>query len=75
VRYRDIVLTVSDETQGFPTRLPRGVYERLRRAAFDHRVPMNVVVVTALDRFLDDPEMGRALAEAEHAKQASRGET
>jgi len=70
VRYRDIVLTVSDETQGFPVRLPKAVYERLRRAKFDHRVPMNVIVTEAVDRFLADEDAVAGFAET---VRASRG--
>lgn len=69
-RYRDIVLTVSDETQGFPTRLPKATYDRLRRAKFDHRVPMNVLVTEAVDRFLADEQ---AVSEFAASVQASRG--
>jgi hypothetical protein len=36
------------ETQAMSVRFPKDLYEQLRRAAFDERVPMNEVIVEAV---------------------------
>ena len=42
----------SDDTQALPIRLPKGLYERLRKAAFDTRESMNSIVTRAIEREL-----------------------
>jgi predicted DNA-binding protein len=49
------------ETQALSFRLPVALYERLRRAAFDMRVPMNTIVTEAIEGHLN--ELERAAAE------------
>jgi hypothetical protein len=44
------------DVQALSIRFPTSVYERLRRAGFDHRVPMNTIVVGAVEQILDDSE-------------------
>jgi hypothetical protein len=44
---------MTEGTQGFPARFPRDLYERLRKAAFDRREPMNAIVLRATERELD----------------------
>ena len=36
------------ETQTMSIRLPKDLYEQLRRAAFDRRVPMNAIITEAV---------------------------
>lgn len=51
-------------TQAFPARLPKDLYERLRRTAFEQRVSMNVIVVAAVERILGDHDAITLLSEA-----------
>jgi hypothetical protein len=45
-----------DETRQLPLRLPAPLYEQLRRAAFDARIPMNQIVIAALEKELGNEE-------------------
>jgi hypothetical protein len=44
---------MADETQAMTVRFPPETYERLRKAAFDRREPMNTIVVRATESELD----------------------
>jgi predicted DNA-binding protein len=47
-----------DETQALSIRLPKDLYERLRRAAFEQREPMNAIITRGVERELasgDEP--------------------
>lgn len=46
---------MTDDTQAMSVRLPRDLYEWLRREAFERREHMNAIVIRALDvELLDD---------------------
>lgn len=47
---------MAEDTQAISIRFPPALYERLRRAGFDHRVPMNTIVVDAVEHALDAGE-------------------
>jgi predicted transcriptional regulator len=47
-------------------RLPDDLYERLRRAAFEERAPMNGIVVEALEAHLSQRESAMAAPERGH---------
>ena len=40
------------DTQALSIRLPRDLYERLRKAAFDHREPMNSIIARGTEHEL-----------------------
>jgi predicted HicB family RNase H-like nuclease len=42
----------ADDTQQLPVRLPRPLYEQLRRTAFEAGIPMNQIVIAALRKEL-----------------------
>lgn len=41
-------MTPSDDAQVFTIRLPRDLYEHLRKAAFDQRTSMNALIIEAI---------------------------
>lgn len=47
---------MQDETQPITFRLPADLYERLRIAAFERRVSMNQIVITAVEKELQHRE-------------------
>jgi predicted transcriptional regulator len=54
-----------DDTQVMSIRLPKDLHERLRRAAFDRREPMNAIIARGAERELSalarrDPVTNRA---------------
>lgn len=46
----------ADETRQLPVRLPRPLYEQLRRTAFEAMIPMNQIVIAALEKELGQDE-------------------
>jgi predicted DNA-binding protein len=48
------------DTQALSFRLPKALYERLRRVAFELRMPMNTIVIEGVERRVaeleEDPE-------------------
>lgn len=44
---------MADDAQAISIRFPRAVYERLRKAAFDRREPMNAIVIRGTEAQLD----------------------
>lgn len=45
-------MTAGDIRQ-LPVRLPESLYEQLRRAAFETKIPMNQIIVAALKKELN----------------------
>jgi len=43
---------MEEKVQALTVRLPEPLHERLRRAAFETRVPMNQIVITAIEKEL-----------------------
>lgn len=43
---------MTEDTQAMTVRLPQPLYERLRRTAFEQRVPMSQLVITAIEKEL-----------------------
>ncbi len=41
---------MTEDTQAITVRLPGPLYEWLRRAAFDRRIPMSQIVITAVEK-------------------------
>jgi predicted HicB family RNase H-like nuclease len=41
-------MTPDDDVQVFTIRLPRDLYEQLRKAAFDQRTSMNALIIEAI---------------------------
>jgi predicted CopG family antitoxin len=44
------------ETQAITVRLPKDVYEQLRREAFDTRESMASIIISALEKRLAEPK-------------------
>jgi hypothetical protein len=49
---------MTEETQAITVRLPSPLYEWLRRAAFDRRIPMSQIVITAVEKEKDSGRHG-----------------
>lgn len=41
---------MTEDTQAMTVRIPKPVYEWLRRTAFDRHIPMNQIVITAIEK-------------------------
>jgi predicted transcriptional regulator len=47
---------MTEDTQAMTIRLPAELHERLRRAAFETRVPMSQIVITAIKKELGNED-------------------
>jgi predicted DNA-binding protein len=47
---------MTQDVQALTIRLPAPLHERLRRAAFDARVPMSQIVITAIEKELGNED-------------------
>lgn len=47
---------MAEKVQALTVRLPEPLHERLRRVAFEMRVAMNQIVVTAIEKELDNED-------------------
>lgn len=48
----------AEDIQALTARLPRDLYERLRRASYERHVPQNTILCEALAEHLDRSEAG-----------------
>lgn len=54
-RYDATMTPPSDDIQTITIRLPRDVYEQLRKDAFDQRTSMNALIIDAIRKQQDTP--------------------